>query len=107
MTSIADLLPTVQTLLTTTADQAGRDSGLIRRVRCFTGATFVQTLVFGWLANPDATLEHLAQTAAIRGVPVTAQAIADRFSPQSAACLAQVLAAALRQTVAAVPTDLA
>jgi hypothetical protein len=54
MTSIPDLVPTLQTLLTTTADQAGRDSGLIRRVRCFTGATFVQTLIFGWLANPDA-----------------------------------------------------
>jgi hypothetical protein len=107
MTSIPDLIPTLQTLLTTTADQAGRDSGLIRRVRCFTGATFVQTLVFGWLGTPDATLDQLAQTAAMRGIPVTGQAIADRFSPASAACLAQVLAAAIRQTVAADPTDLA
>lgn len=38
MTSISDLVPTVQTLLTTTAAQAGRDSGLIQRVRVFTGA---------------------------------------------------------------------
>lgn len=107
MTSIPDLVPTLQTLLTTTADQAGRDAGLIQRVRAFTGATFVQTLVFGWLANADATLENLAQTAAMRGVPVSAQAIADRFSPQSAACLAQVLAAAITQTVIAIPADLA
>lgn len=107
MTSLAELVPTLQTLLTTTADQAGRDSGLIQRVRAFTGATFVQTLVFGWLATPDATLENLAQTAAVRGVPVSAQAIADRFSPRSAACLAQVLAAAIQQTVIAAPTDLA
>jgi hypothetical protein len=105
MTSIAELVPVLQTLLTTTAEQAGRDSGLIRRVRAFTGATFVQTLVFGWLANPDATLDNLAQTAAMRGVPVSAQAIADRFSPQSAACLAQVLAAAIRQTILATPID--
>jgi hypothetical protein len=107
VTSIPDLVPVLQTLLTTTADQAGRDSGLIQRVRAFTGATFVQTLVFGWLANPDATLENLAQMAAIRGVPVTAQAIAERFSPQSAACLAQVLAAAIAQSVIASPADLA
>ena len=107
MTSLADLVPTLQPLLTTTADQAGRDSGLIRRVRLFSGATFVQTLVFGWLANPDATLENLAQTAAMRGVPVSAQAIAERFSPRSAACLAHVLAAAIQQTVTASPTDLA
>lgn len=107
MTSIADLVPVLQTLLTTTADQAGRDSGLIQRVRVFTGASFVQTLVFGWLATPDATLDTLAQSAATLGVSITGQGIADRFSPASAACLAQVLAAAIQQTITAAPTDLA
>ncbi len=107
MTSIADLVPPLQTLLTTTADRAGRDAGLIQRVRIFTGATFVQTLVFGWLGQPDATLDQLAQTAAALGVPITGQGIADRFSPQSAACLAQVLAAAIQQTITADPTELA
>ncbi len=107
MTSIADLVPTLQTLLTTTADQAGRDSGLIQRVRVFSGARFVQTLVFGWLGTPDATLDQLAQTAATLGVQITAQGIADRFSPQSADCLARVLAAAIAQTITADPTALA
>jgi len=107
MTSIPDLVPTLQTLLTTTADQAGRDSGLIRRVRCFTGATFVQTLIFGWLANPDASLTALAQSAATVGTPVSAQAIADRFSPASVACLRQVLSAAIRQVITDAPSDLA
>jgi hypothetical protein len=107
MTSLADLVPTLQTLLTTTADQAGRDSGLIRRVRVFSGATFVQTLVFGWLGAPDATLDTLAQSAATLGVSITGQGIAARFSPQSAACLAQVLAAAIAQTITAAPVDLA
>src|SRR5712692_7520919 len=105
MTSIADLVPTLQTLFTTTADQAGRDAGLIQRVRVFTGATVVQTLVVGWLGNPDATLDQLAQSAAMRGVRITGQGIADRFSPQAAACLAQVLAAAIQQTIIAAPTD--
>jgi hypothetical protein len=41
MTSIPDLVPVLHTLLTTTADQAGRDAGLIQRVRTFTGASFV------------------------------------------------------------------
>ena len=107
MTSIPDLVPALQTLLTTTADQAGQDSGLIRRVRRFTGATFVQTLVFGWLAAPDATLDTLAQTAAALGLRITGQGIADRFSPQSADCLARVLAAAIEQAITADPTDLA
>ncbi len=107
MTSIADLVPALQTLLTTTAEQAGRDSGLIQRVRVFTGATFVQTLVFGWLGTPEATLDQLAQTAATLGVPITGQGIADRFSPQSADCLARVLGAAIQQTITADPTDCA
>lgn len=107
MTSIADLIPTLQTLLTTTADQAGRESGLIQRVRVFTGASFVQMLVLGWLGNPDASLENLAQTAAALGVPITAQGIATRFSPESADCLARVLGAAIQQTIIAAPTDLA
>lgn len=105
MTSICDLVPTLQTLLTTTADQAGRDSGLIQRVRVFTGATFVQTLVFGWLGAPDATLDQLAQTAATLDVRITGQGIADRFAPQSADCLARVLGAAIQQTITADPTD--
>ena len=54
-------------------------------------------LVLGWLGNPAATL----------GVQITGQGIADRFSPQSADCLAWVLAAAIPQTVTAEPTDLA
>ncbi|MGI8688401.1 MAG: IS4 family transposase [Thermomicrobiales bacterium] len=105
MTSIAALVPPLQTLLTTTAAQAGRDSGLIQRVRVFTGATFVQTLVFGWLGTPDATLDQLAQTAAALGIQITGQGIADRFTPQSADCLARVLGAAIEQAITADPTD--
>ena len=107
MTSIADLVPTLQTLLTTTADQAAHDTGCVQRVRVFTGATLVQTLVFGWLGTPDATLDQLAQSAATLGVTITGQGIADRFSPASAACLAQVLAAVIQQTITATPSDLA
>jgi hypothetical protein len=107
MTSLAELVPTLQTLLTTTADQAAHDTGCVRRVRVFTGATLVQTFVFGWLGTPDATLDQLAQTAATCGISITGQGIADRFSPTSAACLAHVLAAAIQQTITATPTDLA
>jgi hypothetical protein len=42
------------------ADQEGRHPNRTRRVRAFTGASFVQTLVFGWLGHPDATLDNLA-----------------------------------------------
>ncbi len=78
MTSLADRVPTLQTLLTTTAAQSAHDTGCVQRVRVFTGASLVQTLVFGWRDIPAATL----------GVSITGHEIADRFSSQAVACLA-------------------
>ena len=47
--TLDNLAEGLQTLFTTTADQAAKDSGMIQRRRTITGAGFVQTLVFGWL----------------------------------------------------------
>jgi hypothetical protein len=73
----------------------------VRRVRKFSGATLVQTLVFGFLGQPDATVEALAQTAAGLGVPISLQALARRFTPALADCLAGCLAAAVAALVTA------
>ena len=47
-----DIIPPVvcamQTVLTVVADAVARSSGFLKRQRKLTGATFVQTLVFGW-----------------------------------------------------------
>ena len=43
--------------------QQHRDAGFVIRSRKLTGGRFVETLVFSWLANPDATYTELAQTA--------------------------------------------
>src|SRR5215210_8521574 len=103
MTSIPQVAAAMQTVLTTVADQAGQDSDFILRESKLTGSTFVQTLVFGWLADPQATLEALAQTAAAVGVTITAQGLDQRFTETAAACLEQVLAAAVTQVIAANP----
>lgn len=60
-------------------------------------------MVFGFLANPDASLEELAQTAATLGVPISAQALDQRFSPTAASCLEIVLSHTISQVVAAAP----
>ncbi len=57
--TLDNLADSLQTLFTTTADQAAKDSGMIQRRRTITGAGFVQTLVFGWLDDPKATLDDL------------------------------------------------
>lgn len=82
------------------AADAAHDSGFVRRQSKLTGDVFVRTLTFGWLHNPEATLEELAQVAADLGVSISPQGIEQRFSPRSAAYLEQVLAAAVTQVLA-------
>jgi hypothetical protein len=97
LTQVADALCRV---LTNIADQAARPSGCIQRQRTFSGATLIQTLVFGWLHQPRATLEQLAQMAATVGVVVTPQGVDKRFTEALARCLKQVLEAAGAQVIA-------
>lgn len=63
----------------------------------FTPATPVQTVVYGWLASPTASLGQLAQMAARLGVDVSPQAIDRRFTMETAILLHQVLMASLEQ----------
>jgi hypothetical protein len=101
MVSVADLATTLQPLFTTVADQAAHDSGFVQRVRTLTGAAFVQTLVFGWLADPAVSLSGLTQSAAACDAPLSRQGLDQRFTPAAADCLRRVLAAALGTLVAA------
>src|SRR5262245_30587242 len=90
-------------VLTTTADAAAKATQFVHRTSPLGGATFSQTLVFGFLGNPQASLEELAQTAATLGVPITPQALDQRFTPAAAACLEQVLRTAITRIIAADP----
>ena len=45
------------------ADVAAVTSGFLKRKRKLTGSGMVQTLVLGWLSNPQSTYDELAQTA--------------------------------------------
>jgi hypothetical protein len=101
MTTIPHLATTMQTVLGDEAERIARETGLVQRTSKLTGAKFVQTLVWGWLANADSTLEELAQMAINVGVPISPQGLDERFSPQAAACLAGVLAVAVQQLLVA------
>lgn len=98
-----DTIPRVATavaqVLTDAADEAARETGLVRRARKLTGSVLVRLLVWGFLGRPTASLRDLSQVAALDGVIVSPQAIAQRCTPAAAACLAQVLAAAVRQAI--------
>jgi len=46
----------IQSVLTDVADEVARATGFIKRQVKVTGSNFCQTLVIGWLGNPEATL---------------------------------------------------
>lgn len=105
MSTIPQVSEALQTLLTTTAQAADTALHFTKRpdIAKFSAATLVQTLVFGFLAHPDATVEQLAQTAARVGVSVRPQAIDQRFTFASATLLRTVLTGSLEHAIAADP----
>lgn len=108
MSTIAQISAAVQTVLTTLAEQADAELHYTKRpdLAKFTASTLLQTLVLGWLAHPDATVEQLAQTAARVGVDVYPQAIDQRFTLATATLLRTVLLRSVEQVFAAEPAAL-
>jgi hypothetical protein len=105
-TTISQVAHARREVLTTTADAAAKATQFVQRTSPLGGATFSQTLVFGFLGNPQASLEALTQTAATLGVSLTPQALDQRFTPAAAACLEQVLRAASTRIIAPDPVTI-
>ena len=66
--TVAQLSDTLQTVLTSFADQIARQTGFLRRQRIVSGSCFVQALVFGWASQafsrndfPVAVLEEIVR----------------------------------------------
>ena len=91
MSTIPQVAQSLSLLLNSTADASARSVGFVQRRSKLTGARFVQTLVFGWLKNPQASLEELTQTTAALGVGLSPQGLDQRFGPKAAAALEEVL----------------
>lgn len=104
MRTIAAVARALQGVLTEVAAAAAQATGGVQRVRKFRGATLVQTLGLGWLAQPEASVTELSQRGVRVGVVATPPALDQRFTPALAACLEQVLAAAVTAVVATEPS---
>jgi len=96
--TVSNLAASLRALFTTSADALALETTFVKRTRIITGANFTQALVFGWLENPDATLEDLAMQ-----LGVTPQALHDRFNPTAHTFLQRILAQALRTALRATP----
>lgn len=79
MTTVNQLPETLQWLFGQEANRLGRETGFIERERVWTGATFAQTLVFGWMEAPNASLSQLQQMAHDCGCQVSVKNIATRL----------------------------
>src|SRR5260370_32581541 len=107
MTIIPQVAEAMQTVLDTIAYRLGRTGGLVQRECTLTAASFVERLLFSFLANPEATGAELTQTAAALGVTISESGLTQRFTPQAASLLASVLAEAIKRVLAAESLDIA
>lgn len=94
MNILSQIAQAMQTVLTTIASSTARETGFIKRQRKLSGANFVQTLVFGWMSNPSATLEELTQTAVAQGLDL-------RFTPEASNFLESILEKAVDTLISA------
>lgn len=100
ITSIAQLAPQLKNLLgDEVAGVLAKKVKFIQRASKLTGALFAQTLVFTWLAKPNATYANMAQKASELGLAITAQGLEDRFSVSSALFMRELLAETIKTTV--------
>lgn len=99
MAIIAKVSASLQELVGPMAEEVARDHPVVLRRRKFTTATLAQTFILGFLAEPRASDERLAQMAALRGVAVTAQAVAQRFTARLAGFLEALFRRATRRAI--------
>jgi hypothetical protein len=107
MGTISDLEGALQLVLEASATEHGLRSGWQQRRGQLSPRQFVQTLVFGFLEDPHATLGHLARVAHALGAPVTPQALSQRLTGAAVALLRGVLQDALGLLVEAEPVAVA
>ena len=104
ITLVADAM---QTVLEQVPQAQAKATGFIKRQRKLTATVFVKALVFGWLANPKASLDELARVATLLGVPIQPQSLEERFTPEAAELLRRVLEASILAVISADPVAIA
>jgi hypothetical protein len=88
-------LSQIQTLLTEYAREANQWAHFSERNTALNAERFVQMLVLGWLKDPSASLNQLAQAGQALGSPVTGAALHERMDQAAVMLLASVLTLAL------------
>jgi hypothetical protein len=93
---VAKVGAVLQQLFGENAEKAGAETGVIQRKRKFTAISLAKTFVLGFLLNPKASDEDLAQMAAQCGVDVTPQAVEQRHTSRMVEFLESLFRAATK-----------
>ncbi len=80
MTDISTLAPKIQTFFNQTANQVARATRFVERASKLNGAMFLQTLTFGFLNDPEASLSGLVETSHDLDVTITKQGLQTRIT---------------------------
>jgi hypothetical protein len=87
----------VQALLTEAADEAEALSGYSQRERKLSGRGLAQTLILGWLNNPTASLNQLAQSAEKLGISISAQGLQERLTDRAVMLMAALFDSSVKR----------
>ena len=97
--NVNELAACLQKKMGETADRLARETGFIKRQRKVSGANFVQTLIFGWLGNAEASLTALAGAGHVRNFKISAQGLHQRFTQAAAEFCKQLLEQMFKEKV--------
>jgi hypothetical protein len=97
---IAKVGVALQELFGKISEEVATATGIIVRKRKFSGLSLARTFILGFLENPEASDEDLAQIAMTCGVEVTPQAIEQRHTPKLVAFFEQLFRRAVKVVVA-------
>lgn len=103
MTTVPCLARILQEILGEKANQLAVETGFMQRERVLSGSSFMTGLVFGWQANPQASLENLSQSIGNAGTPISRQGLAQRFDQEAVIFVKSVLEASLEVMVRGMP----
>jgi Transposase DDE domain len=96
MFQLSNASEAIQTFFQRTADRLARVTGFVKHESKVTGAQWVQTLTFGFMEMPEATLNQLAQVSTDLGVPVTPQGLEERMTGAAVRFLRSMLGESLK-----------
>jgi hypothetical protein len=107
MSTITQVAETVQRILGEEVEPLAREVGFIERERVISGADFVQSLILGWLQEPEITLDGLTQVLQRREGSISGSGLSQRFTPEAASLMQHVLERLCAEQMQVEPVEIA